>query len=61
MIDSFDEFAVFNSALVTDRDIQSEYLFYMCSIATNMVTLLEFNAIRCATMRCHFGRTRKVT
>ena len=30
----------------------------MCSVVTNLVTSLEFLPIRCATMLCHFGRTR---
>ena len=30
----------------------------MCSIVTNLVTSLEFQPIRCATMLCHFVRTR---
>ena len=29
----------------------------MCSVATNLVTSVEFNPIRCATTLCHFGRT----
>ena len=29
----------------------------MCSVATNLVTSLEFNPIRCATTLCQFGRT----
>ena len=30
----------------------------MCSVATNLVTSLEFNPIRGATPLCHFERTR---
>ena len=30
----------------------------MCSVATNLVTSLEFNPIRCATTLCQSGRTR---
>ena len=30
----------------------------MCSVATNLVTSLDFNPIRCATMLCHFGQTQ---
>ena len=41
-----------------ERDLESEYLFRTCSVATNLVTSLEFNPIRCATMLCHFGQTR---
>ena len=32
----------------------------MCSVVTNMVTSLEFQPIRCATMLFHYGRTRNV-
>ena len=31
----------------------------MCSVATNLVTSLEFKPIRCATTLCHFGKSRK--
>ena len=30
----------------------------MCSVVTNLVTPLEVQSIRCATMLFHFGRTR---
>ena len=30
----------------------------MCSIVTNLVTSLELQPIRCATVLFHFGRTR---
>ena len=30
----------------------------MCSVATNLVTLLEVRPNRCATTLCRFGRTR---
>ena len=30
----------------------------MCYVATNLVTSLKLNSIRCATTLCHFGRTR---
>ena len=30
----------------------------MCSVVTNLVTLLKFQPIRCATTLSHFGRTR---
>ena len=30
----------------------------MCSVVTKLVTSLEFQPIRSATMLCHFGRTR---
>ena len=32
----------------------------MCFVVTNLVTSLEFQSIRCATMLFHFGRTRNV-
>ena len=40
----------------TERDFKSEYLFRTCSVATNLVTSLEFNPLHCATMRCRFGQ-----
>ena len=40
------------------RDFKSDYLFRMCSVATNLVTSREFNPIRRATTLCHFERTR---
>ena len=43
--------------LITERDFNSEYLFRMCSVVTNLARSLEFQPIRCATMLCHFGRT----
>ena len=43
---------------VTAYDFKSEYLFRTCSVATNLVTSLEFNPIHCATMLGHFGQTR---
>ena len=33
-------------------------MFPLSSVVTNLVTSLEFKAICCATMLCHFGRTR---
>ena len=44
----------------TELDFKSENLFRMCSIVTNLVTSLEFQPIRCATMLFLFGRTRNV-
>ena len=32
----------------------------MCSVVTNLVTLLEFQPIRCATTLFDFGRMRNV-
>ena len=56
-IDSVIEFAVVITTIITECDVKSQYLFRMCSVATNAVTSLEFNRIRCATTLCHFGRT----
>ena len=39
----------------TELDFKSEYLFRMCSVVTNLVTSLESQPIRCATMLFHFG------
>ena len=30
----------------------------MCSVVTNLLTSVEFEPIRCATMLCLFGQTR---
>ena len=57
-IESVNEFAVFITAIITERDLKNEYLFRLCSVANNLVMSLEFNPIRCATTLCHFGRTR---
>ena len=46
------------STKIRERDFKSEYLFRMCSVVTNLVTSLEVQPIRCATMLLHFGRTR---
>ena len=49
----------FNSLTIrTELDFKSEYLFRMCSVVINLVTSLEVQPIRCATMLFHFGRTR---
>ena len=45
------------STIITEGDFKSEYLFRMCCVVTNLVTSLEFQPIRCATMLFHFGRT----
>ena len=37
---------------------RSEYLFRTRSVATDLVTSLEVQPIRCAIILCHFGRTR---
>ena len=39
-----------------ERHFESESLFLTCSVATNLVTSLQINLIRCATMLCHFGQ-----
>ena len=52
------KFAVSITAIITERDFKSEYLFRMCSVVTNLVTSLEFQPIRCATTLCHFGWLR---
>ena len=50
---------VFKSlTIITEGDFKSDYLFRMCSVLTNLLTSLEFQPIRCATILCHFGRTR---
>ena len=46
------------TAIISERDIKSEYLFRMCYVVTILVTSREIKPIRCATMLCHFGRTR---
>ena len=51
----------FNSLTIgTELDFKSEYLFRMCSVVTNLVTSLESQPIRWATMLFHIGRTRNV-
>ena len=51
----------FNSLTIrTELDFKSDCLFRMCSVVTNLVTSIEFQPIRCATMLFHFGRTRNV-
>ena len=57
-IDSVNKFAISITAIIAERDYKSKYLFRMYSVATNLVTSLEFRPIHCATMLCHFGRTR---
>ena len=48
------------STIITESDFNSEYLFRMCSVVTNLVTSLEFQPIHCATALFHFRRTRNV-
>ena len=45
------------TATITEPDFRSEYLFSMSSVATNLVTSLEFKPSRCAITLCQFGRT----
>ena len=58
MIDNVKKLAVSEKTKSTQLDIKSEYLFRACSVLTNLVTSLEYNPIRCATMLCYFGQTR---
>ena len=39
-------------------DFKSDFLFPTCSVDTNLVTSLEFNPLRSATMLCQFGQTQ---
>ena len=57
-IDSVNNFAITITAIITERDFKSDYLFRICSVKINLVTSLEFRPIRCATTMCHFGRAR---
>ena len=57
-IDSVNKFTISITAIITERDFKTEYLFRMCSVANSLVTSLEFKPIGCATTLCHFGRTR---
>ena len=43
---------------ITVHDFKCEHLIRMCSVVTNLVTLLAFQPIRCITMLFHFGRTQ---
>ena len=42
----------------TQRDFKSEFLFCTCFLLTNLVTSLEYNPLRFATMLCHPRQTR---
>ena len=44
--------------VTSERDTKSEYLLFMWSVVTNLVTSVDFQPLRCATMLCHCGRTR---
>ena len=57
-IDSVNKFAITIAVLITERDFESEYLFCMCSVVTNLVTSLEIKPFHCDTMLSHFGRKR---
>ena len=37
----------FITAAIIDRDFKSEYLFHTCSVATNLVTSIEFHSSLC--------------
>ena len=52
------EFAVFIKTIITEHDFKTEYFFRMCSTATDLITSLEYDPIRCASTLCHFRRTR---
>ena len=56
MIDKVNKVAVSNMILLQSVTLK----VYICSVATKLVTSLEFNPIRCATMLCHFGQTRSI-
>ena len=56
-VDSLKELAVFITIIITGPDFESEYLFSMCSVATNLVTSQEFYPLRCATTLSYFERT----
>ena len=57
-IDSVNKFAISITAIITERDIKSEYLFRMCCVATNLVRSLEIGPVRRATLLYQLGRTR---
>ena len=57
-VDSDSKFSITTRANTTERDFKSEYLFCMCSVATNLVTSLKTNRIHCATTLRLFGRTQ---
>ena len=45
-IDSVNKFARTITAIITERDFKTEYLFRISSVVTNLVTSLEINPIR---------------
>ena len=45
-IDNFNKFALITTASI-ERDFRSEYLFRTCSVATSLVTSLEFHSDLC--------------
>ena len=57
-IDSVNKLAKSITAYITQSDLKSDYLFRMCSVATNLRTSLECRLIRCAITLFQFGRTR---
>ena len=44
--------------IVIERDFKSKYLFRIGSVITNLVTSLEIQPIRCASMLFDFGGTQ---
>ena len=56
-MDNVNKFAVDNMTTNIALDFESENLFRTCSVAINLVTSIEFNPIRCATMLCHIRQT----
>ena len=57
LIHNVNNFAVVMTAN-REQDFKNEYLFRTRSVATNLITSIEFLPIRCATVLCHFGQTR---
>ena len=57
-IGSVDKFSKSVAAKSTERNFKSEHLFRLCSVATDLVTSLDFKPIRCGTLLCLFGQTR---
>ena len=51
-------FAVDKLTTITALDFKNEPFFRTCSVANNLVVVLEVDRVRCATMLCHFAQTR---
>ena len=58
MIDSVNKFAISTTAKFTEQDFKNDFLFPLCYVATDLVTLLELIAIGYATTLRHLGQTR---